>query len=112
MAAIMAEVLGKPIRCQRVSFKMYKAGFVERGMSDAKAQGMTDMARAKNEGLDNTEPHRTAHAREHDTDQFPAVVRRDTEAGGARLIEVPAVQSRQGVTVPPLLVTQADQVVE
>jgi len=56
MAAIMAEVLGKPIRYQQVSFETYKAGFVERGMSDAMAQGMTDMARAKNEGLDNAEP--------------------------------------------------------
>jgi uncharacterized protein YbjT (DUF2867 family) len=55
MAASMAEVLGKPIRYQRVSFETYKAGFVERGMSDAMAQGMTDMARAKNEGLDNAE---------------------------------------------------------
>jgi uncharacterized protein YbjT (DUF2867 family) len=56
MATIMAEVLGKPIRYQRVSFETYKAGFVERGMSDAMAQGMTDMAWAKNEGLDNAEP--------------------------------------------------------
>jgi uncharacterized protein YbjT (DUF2867 family) len=56
MAAIMAEVLGKPIRYQRVSFETYKAGFVDRGMSDAMAQGMTDMAWAKNEGLDNAEP--------------------------------------------------------
>jgi uncharacterized protein YbjT (DUF2867 family) len=56
MAAIMADVLGKPIRYQRVSFETYKAGFVERGMSDAMALGMTDMAWAKNEGLDNAEP--------------------------------------------------------
>jgi uncharacterized protein YbjT (DUF2867 family) len=59
MAAIMADVLGKPIRYQRVPFETYKSGFVERGMSDAMAQGMTDMAWAKNEGLDNAEP-RTA----------------------------------------------------
>jgi uncharacterized protein YbjT (DUF2867 family) len=56
MAAIMSEVLGKPIRYQQVSFEAYKAGFIERGMSDAMAQGMTDMAWAKNEGLDNAEP--------------------------------------------------------
>jgi len=56
MAAIMSDVLGKPIRYQQISFETYKAGFVERGMSDAMAQGMTDMARAKNEGLDNAEP--------------------------------------------------------
>lgn len=53
MARIMSDVLGKPVRYQQVTFEAYKAGFVERGMSDAMAQGMTDMARAKNEGLDN-----------------------------------------------------------
>jgi uncharacterized protein YbjT (DUF2867 family) len=56
MAAIMSDVLSKPIRYQQISFDAYKAGFVERGMSVAMAQGMTDMARAKNEGLDNAEP--------------------------------------------------------
>jgi uncharacterized protein YbjT (DUF2867 family) len=56
MAAIMSDVLGKPIRYQQISFDAYKAGFVERGMSVAMAQGMTDMAWAKNEGLDNAEP--------------------------------------------------------
>jgi uncharacterized protein YbjT (DUF2867 family) len=55
MAAIMSDVLGKPIRYQQISFDIYKAGFVSRGMSDAMAQGMTDMAWAKNEGLDNAE---------------------------------------------------------
>lgn len=54
MARIMSNVLGKPVRYQQVTFEAYKAGFVQRGMSDAMAQGMTDMARAKNEGLDNT----------------------------------------------------------
>ena len=44
MAAIMSDVLAKPIRYQQVSFETYKAGFVARGMSDAMAQGMTDMA--------------------------------------------------------------------
>jgi hypothetical protein len=53
MASIISDVLGKPVRYQQVSFEAYKAGFVQRGMSDAMAQGMTDMARAKNEGLDN-----------------------------------------------------------
>ena len=56
MARIMSEVLGKPVRFQQIAFEAYKAGFVERGMSEAMAQGMTDMARAKNEGLDNAEP--------------------------------------------------------
>ncbi|MBN6150247.1 NAD(P)H-binding protein [Xanthomonas sp. AmX2] len=53
MARIMSDVLGKPVRYQQVGFEAYKAGFVQRGMSDAMAQGMTDMARAKNAGLDN-----------------------------------------------------------
>ena len=56
MAAIISEVLGKAVRCQRVSLDAYKAGFVERGYSDAMAQGMRDMAWAKNEGIDNVEP--------------------------------------------------------
>ncbi|WP_211165823.1 NAD(P)H-binding protein [Azoarcus sp. TTM-91] len=53
MARIMSEVLGKPVRYGQITLEAYKAGFVQRGMSDAMAQGMTDMARAKNEGLDN-----------------------------------------------------------
>jgi uncharacterized protein YbjT (DUF2867 family) len=56
MARIISEVLGKPVRYQQISFEAYKAGFIERGMSDAMAQGMTDMAAAKNGGLDNAEP--------------------------------------------------------
>jgi len=56
MAAVMSEVLDKPIRYEQISFDAYKAGFIERGVSDAMAQGLTDMAWAKNEGLDNAEP--------------------------------------------------------
>ena len=56
MAQIMSEVLGKPVRFQQITFEAYKAQFLKLGMSDAMAQGMTDMARAKNEGLDNVEP--------------------------------------------------------
>lgn len=56
MAALMSEVLDKPIRYEQISFDAYKAGFVERGVSAAMAQGLTDMAWAKNEGLDNAEP--------------------------------------------------------
>jgi hypothetical protein len=56
MAAIMSEVLGKRVRFQQISFEAFKAGFIEHGASEALAQGMTDMMRAKNEGLDNAEP--------------------------------------------------------
>jgi uncharacterized protein YbjT (DUF2867 family) len=61
MALIMSEVLARPIRYQQISFDAYKAGFVARGMSAAMAQAMTDMARAKNEGLDNAEPRTAAN---------------------------------------------------
>jgi len=59
MALIMSDVVGKPVRFQRISFEDYKAMFIRFGMTDGMAQGMTDMARAKSEGLDNTE-RRTA----------------------------------------------------
>lgn len=53
MAGIMSDVLGREVRYEQISFEAYKAGFVARGMSEAMAQGMADMARAKDEGLDN-----------------------------------------------------------
>ena len=53
MAQIMSEVLGKEVRFQQTTFEAYKDRFVSFGMSDAMAQGMTDMAWAKNEGIDN-----------------------------------------------------------
>jgi len=53
MAEIMSEVLGQRVRFQRTTFEAYEDRFVSFGMSDAMAQAMTDMAWAKNEGLDN-----------------------------------------------------------
>jgi uncharacterized protein YbjT (DUF2867 family) len=53
MAEIISEVLDKEVRFQQTTFEAYKDRFVGFGMSDAMAQGMTDMAWAKNEGLDN-----------------------------------------------------------
>ncbi len=53
MAEIISEVLGKEVRFRQITFEAYKDRFVGFGMSDAMAQGMTDMAWAKNEGLDN-----------------------------------------------------------
>lgn len=55
LAATISEVLGKRVRFQQIPFDAYKARFVSFGMSEAMAQGMTDMAIAKNEGLDNAE---------------------------------------------------------
>lgn len=53
MARIMSDVLGKPVRFEQISFEAFRAGAIQRGMSEAMAQAATDMARAKNEGLDN-----------------------------------------------------------
>jgi uncharacterized protein YbjT (DUF2867 family) len=56
MAQIMSEVLGKPVRFQEIPGEAFKARLTGSGMSQAMAQGMLDMAMAKNEGLDNAEP--------------------------------------------------------
>jgi uncharacterized protein YbjT (DUF2867 family) len=53
MAQIISDVLGTEVRFQQITFEAYKNRFVGFGMSDAMAQGMTDMAAAKNNGLDN-----------------------------------------------------------
>jgi uncharacterized protein YbjT (DUF2867 family) len=53
MAQIISDVLGREVRFQQTTFEAYKNRFVGFGMSDAMAQGMTDMAAAKNSGLDN-----------------------------------------------------------
>lgn len=55
MAAVMRDVLGKPVQCLRTDYDAFKQQFIGRGMSAAMAQGMTDMVRAKSEGLDNGE---------------------------------------------------------
>jgi uncharacterized protein YbjT (DUF2867 family) len=59
MAATMSDVLGKHVQYQQIPFDAYKARFLQFGMSDAMAQGMTDMAWAKDQGIDLTAP-RTA----------------------------------------------------
>ena len=53
MAEIISEIVGKQICFQQSTFEAYRDRFVSFGMSDAMAHGMTDMAWAKNEGLDN-----------------------------------------------------------
>jgi uncharacterized protein YbjT (DUF2867 family) len=53
MAEIISDVLGQEVRFHRTTFETYRDRFVGFGMSEAMAQGMTDMARAKNDGLDN-----------------------------------------------------------
>ena len=56
MAQIMSEVLGRPVRFQQISGEAYRANLIGLGMSEAMAQGMLDMAVAKDNGLDNAEP--------------------------------------------------------
>jgi uncharacterized protein YbjT (DUF2867 family) len=53
IAKITSDVLGKQVRFQQTTFEAYKNQFLRFGMSDAMAQGQTDMAWAKNEGIDN-----------------------------------------------------------
>jgi uncharacterized protein YbjT (DUF2867 family) len=56
MVAIMSEVLGRPVRYQRVPWDAFRSALIARGMSEAMAQGMYDMYRAKDWGLDNGDP--------------------------------------------------------
>jgi uncharacterized protein YbjT (DUF2867 family) len=56
MAEIISDVLDRQVRFQQTTFDAYKERFVGFGMSDAMAQGMTDMAAAKNDGIDNAVP--------------------------------------------------------
>lgn len=52
MASIISDVLGKPVTYQQMGFDAYKARFLQLGMSEAMAQGMVEMAQAKDQGLD------------------------------------------------------------
>ncbi len=59
MAAVMTDVLGRPIKFQEISGEAYKAQLMQFGANEIFAQGLTDMMAAKANGLDNAEP-RTA----------------------------------------------------
>ncbi len=56
MAAIMSEVLGKPVRFQQIPMENFRSSLLEAGYSEPMAQAMVDMLDAKNKGLDNAEP--------------------------------------------------------
>jgi uncharacterized protein YbjT (DUF2867 family) len=56
MATIMSEVLGKPVRFQEMPGDAFKAGLLQRGMSEAMAQATLDMWIAYGQGLDTAEP--------------------------------------------------------
>ncbi len=59
MAAIMTEVLGKPVRFQQIPGEALKAQLIQHGANEVLAQGLVNMYAAKADGLDNAEP-RTA----------------------------------------------------
>ena len=54
MATVMSEVLGSPVRYQQIPLAAMKATMLERGMSEAMAQGRIDMMAAKDAGADRT----------------------------------------------------------
>jgi uncharacterized protein YbjT (DUF2867 family) len=56
MAQIMSEVLGKPVRFQRIAGEALKARLLESGRSEAMAQGYLDMCAAYDQGLSTAEP--------------------------------------------------------
>ena len=55
MAAVMSEVLGRPIRYQQIPAEAYKAQLMQFGASEAAADGLVEMFIAKDQGLDNGE---------------------------------------------------------
>ncbi|WP_406348446.1 NAD(P)H-binding protein [Streptomyces sp. NBC_00144] len=52
MARIMSDVLGRPVRYERQSLDDFRATLTGHGIGDAIAAGYVDMARAKDDGLD------------------------------------------------------------
>jgi uncharacterized protein YbjT (DUF2867 family) len=53
-AAIMSEVIGRPIRYQQISYDQFRQGFIDRGATASFATGYVNMYRAKEEGIDNS----------------------------------------------------------
>ena len=55
-ATIMAEVLGRAVRYQKIGYDQFRQQFIDRGATASIAQGYVDMYRAKEEGIDDTAP--------------------------------------------------------
>ena len=62
LAAIISEVIGRPVRYQPIPLDAFRARLAERGMSPAIVEGYADMMAAKNRGLDKAVP-RTPESR-------------------------------------------------
>lgn len=56
VAAIMSDVLGRPVRYRQVPAEAYKAQLIRYGANEVFAQGLIDMFAAKDAGIDNTVP--------------------------------------------------------
>ena len=56
MAAILTEVLDKPVRYQQIPMDAFRARLAGMGMSEAFVQGFVAMMEAKNQGSDNAVP--------------------------------------------------------
>jgi uncharacterized protein YbjT (DUF2867 family) len=52
MASILTDVLGRPVGYQQIPVEVYKANMMSAGVSEPMAQGLLEMAQAKNNGLD------------------------------------------------------------
>lgn len=52
-AAIISDIVGRPVRYLQISFDEFKRQFLNRGASESAAQGYVDMYRSKDEGIDN-----------------------------------------------------------
>ena len=83
MAAVMSDVLGKPIRFQPAPAGAYKAQLVKYGASEAFADGLLAMSAAKDDGLDLTEPRTPENTHPHD---LPPVVRGGPASGAPPLV--------------------------
>lgn len=54
IAQIASEIAGRQVRYKQTTFEALKEQYLARGASESFAQGLVDMFRAKNEGMDNT----------------------------------------------------------
>lgn len=60
IAAIVSETLGRGVRYEHQSYETYRQAAINRGFTEAFAQGFVDMLRAKEEGMDNVASRATA----------------------------------------------------
>lgn len=84
MAAIVGQVLGRPVRYQQVPAEAYKAQLVRYGASEAFAQAFIDMSVAKDAGLDHCIPRSADNTTPTSFPTWCTEVLRAAVLGGAR----------------------------